>query len=124
MKVAQALFPTESSLPNQENSEGKTVYFIELYPGRCTGGNRISGSSPSGHRSSAPYRGQSAEEEFESLGGEIRFETQLTDLIVTAGKVVAVVTSAGEIPVDVLVIAPGHSAHETYRMLIRNKVLF
>ena len=62
--------------------------------------------------------------EFQGLGGEIRFETQLTDLIVTAGKVVAAVTSEGEIPVDVLVIAPGHSAHETYRMLIRNQVLF
>ncbi len=62
--------------------------------------------------------------EFEGLGGEVRFETQLIDLIVTAGKVVAAVTSAGEIPVDELVIAPGHSAHETYRMLIRNKVLF
>ncbi len=62
--------------------------------------------------------------EFESLGGKICFETQLTDLIVTKGKVVAAVTSTGEIPLDVLVIAPGHSAHETYRMLIDHKVLF
>ena len=62
--------------------------------------------------------------EFEALGGEMRFETLLTDLVVAKGRVVAAVTSAGEIPVDVLVIAPGHSAHETYRMLIRNQVEF
>ena len=62
--------------------------------------------------------------EFTALGGEIRFATQLTDMVVSNGKVIAAVTSTGEIPVDVLVIAPGHSAHETYRMLIRNKVLF
>ncbi len=62
--------------------------------------------------------------EFEELGGEMRFETMLTDLIVAGGRVIAAVTSAGEIPVDVLVIAPGHSAHETYRMLIRNQIGF
>ena len=62
--------------------------------------------------------------EFEELGGEMHFETLLTDLIVAKGRVVAAATSAGEIPVDVLVIAPGHSAHETYRMLIRNQVEF
>lgn len=62
--------------------------------------------------------------EFEDLGGEMCFETLLTDLTVRNGRVVAAVTSAGEIPVDVLVIAPGHSAHETYRMLIRNQVRF
>ena len=62
--------------------------------------------------------------EFEDLGGEMRFETLLTDLTVTNGRVISVTTSAGEIPADVVVIAPGHSAHETYRMLIRNKVRF
>lgn len=62
--------------------------------------------------------------EFEDLGGEMRFETLLTDLTVTHGRVVSVTTSAGEMPVDIVVIAPGHSAHETYRMLIRNKIRF
>lgn len=63
-------------------------------------------------------------EEFESLGGQMQFETLLTDLTIKNGKVVAALTSKGEIPVDEVVIAPGHSAHETYRMLIQNKVQF
>ncbi len=62
--------------------------------------------------------------EFQELGGEMQFETLLTDLIIKNKKVTAAVTSKGEIPADVVVIAPGHSAHETYRMLIRNKVRF
>jgi hypothetical protein len=62
--------------------------------------------------------------EFEALGGQMQFETQLTDLTIKNGKVVAAVTSKGEIPVDEVVIAPGHSAHETYRMLIGNQVQF
>lgn len=62
--------------------------------------------------------------EFESLGGEMRFETRLDDLIIKNGKVCAAVTSKGEIPTDILLVAPGHSAFETYRMLIGNDVLF
>jgi len=62
--------------------------------------------------------------EFLELGGEMRFETPLTDLIVKNGEVTAGVTSVGEIPAEVVVIAPGHSAHETYRMLMKNGVRF
>jgi len=62
--------------------------------------------------------------EFEELGGKMQFETLLTDLIIKNKNVVAAVTSKGEIPADVVVIAPGHSAHETYRMLIKNRVIF
>lgn len=62
--------------------------------------------------------------EFEDLGGEMRFETLLTGLTIRGDMVVAADTSTGEIPVDAIIIAPGHSAHETYRMLIRNHVQF
>ncbi len=63
-------------------------------------------------------------EEFLAQGGEIRFETQLTDLFIDKGRVVAGVTSAGEIDADWVIIAPGHSAHDTYRMLMRRGVRF
>ncbi len=62
--------------------------------------------------------------EFEDLGGEMRFETELKDVQINNGTVVAAITSAGDIPAEIVVIAPGHSAHETYRMLIQNKVQF
>ena len=62
--------------------------------------------------------------EFERLGGEMRFEILLTDIVIDKGKVSAAITSSGEIPAEILVIAPGHSAHDTYRMLIRNNVRF
>lgn len=62
--------------------------------------------------------------EFEELGGTMRFETELLDLRVTNGKVTSAITSTGDLPADILLIAPGHSAYETYRMLIGNKVQF
>lgn len=62
--------------------------------------------------------------EFENLGGEIHFETELTDLRIQDGKITSAITSSGEIPADIVLIAPGHSAYETYRMLIGHSVPF
>ncbi len=63
-------------------------------------------------------------EEFLELGGSYLFETQLQDIRVDGGRVVEAVTSAGIIETDCCIIAPGHSAYETYRMLIRRGVKF
>ena len=62
--------------------------------------------------------------EFENIGGKILFETMLEDITIRNSKVTQVITSKGELPTDVLFIAPGHSAFETYRMLIRRGVPF
>lgn len=53
-----------------------------------------------------------------SLGGEVRFNTQVTDLVTEEGAVKAVVTADGEqIPCDRCILAIGHSARDTFRML-------
>ena len=63
-------------------------------------------------------------DEFESLGGTMHFETQLTDIEVVKGKVVSATTDKGTYQADYFIIAPGHSAYETYRMLMRRGVAF
>lgn len=63
-------------------------------------------------------------EEFISIGGSMRFETLLTDLQVDKGKVTGALTDQGAIEADYYIVAPGHSAHETYRMLIGKGVGF
>ncbi len=62
--------------------------------------------------------------EFIRLGGSVRFETMLVDLEIAKGRVVSAQTDQGTIDADYFVIAPGHSAHETYRMLIDKGVEF
>ncbi|NOR76593.1 MAG: NAD(P)-binding protein [Draconibacterium sp.] len=62
--------------------------------------------------------------EFESIGGTILFETMLEDITIRNSKVTEIITSQGNLPTDALFIAPGHSATETYRMLIRRGVQF
>lgn len=52
-----------------------------------------------------------------ALGGEIRYRCRLDDVIETADGTVAR-TSGGDILTDALVIAPGHSARDTYAMLM------
>jgi len=61
---------------------------------------------------------------FVDLGGRVLFETLLTDLTVRHGRVVEAVTTGGGLEADTFVIASGHSAHETYRMLIGQGVAF
>ncbi|HPS63053.1 MAG TPA: FAD-binding protein, partial [Bacteroidales bacterium] len=61
---------------------------------------------------------------YESLGGEIRFETTLGDLDTDGGRVRAAIAGQEEIPADFYIVAPGHSAYETYRMLMSRGVAF
>jgi uncharacterized protein len=63
-------------------------------------------------------------QQYQELGGEMLFETQLIDLEVRDGKVLEAVTSKGIIAADALFLATGHSAYDTYRMLIRRGVPF
>ena len=62
--------------------------------------------------------------DFIHMGGTVLFETMLEDLIIQDGKVKEAVTSKGTIDASVFVLAPGHSAHETFRMLMNRGVPF
>lgn len=55
-------------------------------------------------------------------GGEIRFETQVTDIVFDGDRIVAVKTAGEEIAADAVVLAIGHSARDTFYMLRDRKV--
>ena len=58
-----------------------------------------------------------------SMGGEVRFETKMTEIRTEKGEIRAVCTEAGEeIPVQVLILAIGHSARDTFRMLAAREI--
>ena len=58
-----------------------------------------------------------------ALGGDVRFETQVTDLEIDEGLVRALVLASGErIPAAHIVLAVGHSARDTFEMLHRRGV--
>lgn len=60
-----------------------------------------------------------------ALGGEVRFETQVTDVTIEAGKVRAVTLNGSEtLATDNLIVAIGHSARDTFEMLHANGVHF
>ena len=63
-------------------------------------------------------------EDFKQLGGTVLFETMLNDLTIKNGKVTEAITSNDIFNADYFVIAPGHSAFETYRMLINKGIPF
>jgi len=65
---------------------------------------------------------QSMRREIISLGGEIRFNTRLTGLVTEGGELRAIETSGGLIPCERLILAIGHSARDTFEMLLSSGV--
>lgn len=56
------------------------------------------------------------------LGGEIRFNNKLEDLIIRDKKLKAIIINGEENPCDNLILAIGHSSRDTYEMLYKNDV--
>lgn len=57
-------------------------------------------------------------EEIEALGGEIRFEQKVTDVLIEDGRMRGVVLAGGEtLQADHVILALGHSARDSFRML-------
>ena len=56
--------------------------------------------------------------EITRLGGKVLTRTKLTDVRVKDGRLASVLTTRGEIPAGALVLAVGHSARDTYEMLL------
>lgn len=61
--------------------------------------------------------------EIESLGGQIRFEARVTDLLIEKARLRGAELSDGEqVRTNHLVLAIGHSARDTFEMLVRRGV--
>ncbi|MFL5241709.1 MAG: NAD(P)/FAD-dependent oxidoreductase [Gemmataceae bacterium] len=58
----------------------------------------------------------------EALGGEVRFSCLVEDLDIADGKLRGLFTSSGYIAASVVMLAIGHSARDTYAMLVRRGV--
>lgn len=56
------------------------------------------------------------------LGGEIRFNSKLEDLIFESKKLKGIIVNGEEIPCEALVLATGHSARDTFEMLKRRRI--
>jgi uncharacterized FAD-dependent dehydrogenase len=60
-------------------------------------------------------------EKIESYGGEVRFRSRMTDLIVRNGKVCGVrINQEEEVETDTVILAPGHGARDTFETLLKN----
>ena len=57
-------------------------------------------------------------EEIISLGGEVRFETKLDGLMIEDRHLAAVKLNGSELPCEQLVLAIGHSARDSFQMLL------
>ncbi|MBQ9745216.1 MAG: hypothetical protein IJW21_00120, partial [Clostridia bacterium] len=60
----------------------------------------------------------------ESLGAEIHFNTKFTGFSSSAGRVTKISTDKGEFECSLLVLALGHSARDTFEMLMEKQLSF
>jgi uncharacterized FAD-dependent dehydrogenase len=58
----------------------------------------------------------------QAMGGEVRFNCRVEDIDRTADELRGVQTTAGYITADVVMLAIGHSARDTYQMLVKRGV--
>lgn len=62
-------------------------------------------------------------QKIEGLGGEFRFSCRVTDIFVEGEALEGIEVNGNErVPADVLIMAPGHSARDTFEMLYKRKV--
>lgn len=66
---------------------------------------------------------KSIREEVISLGGEVHFLSQVTDIEVKSGKVRSVTVNDAQIPAENIILAAGHSARDTFSVLKTKGVL-
>jgi uncharacterized FAD-dependent dehydrogenase len=67
---------------------------------------------------------QALREAIVEAGGEVRFDTRVTDLLLEGNRLRGVVTAGGEaIEADATILATGHSARDIYELLHRRGVL-
>ncbi len=62
-------------------------------------------------------------ESIRAAGGEVRFETKVTDFLIEDGRACGVITNDGdEISGDAIILATGHSARDIYRILAEKQI--
>ena len=123
-RAAQGPFLMESSLqgPSIYQKKGSSYYPVTS----SAGGPEEIGYMAHPHLGTDNLRTivRNLRDQFINIGGSVLFETMLEDLKIEDGKVIEAITASGGIEADYFIIAPGHSAFETYRMLIRRGVAF
>ncbi len=66
---------------------------------------------------------RSMRQEILALGGQVRFESQVTEVHIQDGRITGVVINGKEVlPCEQLVLAVGHSARDTFRMLYEKRI--
>ena len=123
-RAAQGPFQMESSLQRSKHISKERQFILTSYI--QAGAPEEIGYMAHPHLGSDNIRKivRNLRDAFSNIGGSVLFETMLEDLKIKDGKVIEAITTSGGIEADYFIIAPGHSAYETYRMLISRGVQF
>jgi len=92
-------------------------YFLQLFHSMGAPEDILYSAKPHVGSDILPTVCKNIREEIIKMGGEIRFGEKVSSIITENGKICAAVTDKGILECDILVLAIGHSARETFEML-------
>lgn len=110
---------SDGKLTTGIGEKDKADYILKLFVSHGVDKNILTDAKPHIGTDKLLPMVESIRREIESLGGEVRFSEKVID-VKKKGSLVNVITTAAEYETDSLVLAIGHSARDTYKMLYAN----
>lgn len=110
---------SDGKLYTRSKKRGNIRDVLELLVQHGASENILADAHPHIGSDKLPHVIRNIRENIIAHGGEVHFDTCVEELDIHDGKVVGVRTDKGDFSADALVIATGHSAHDTFRALHR-----
>lgn len=115
---------SDGKLYTRSNKRGDINKVLQIFVDHGADEDIIIDARPHIGTNKLPHIITSIRETILSAGGEIRFDTKLTDLLINDGKIYGiVVNNQQEIRSNHVILATGHSARDIYELLAEKNIL-
>jgi uncharacterized FAD-dependent dehydrogenase len=115
---------SDGKLYTRSNKRGDINRILQLFVHFGANENIISDAHPHIGTNKLPHIITAMRQSIIDCGGQVLFETKLTDLKINNGAVSAIVTGLGdEIEADAYILATGHSARDIFTLLNEKNIL-
>ncbi|MBR1882615.1 MAG: FAD-binding protein [Muribaculaceae bacterium] len=113
---------SDGKLYTRSKKRGSIERILSIFVQHGASGNILVDAHPHIGSDKLPHVIQAMRETIISCGGEVHFETRVTDLSIANNAVTGVLCANGEQYHGPVILATGHSARDVYRMLAHHEI--
>jgi len=115
---------SDGKLYTRSNKRGDVNRILEIFIAHGANEDILFDAHPHIGTNKLPKIVAELRESILQAGGEIHFNTKVTDLILVSNEIKGIITSDGtKHEAEAVIMATGHSAHDIFQLLHRNKIL-